>query len=494
MTEFEEFKLHIGDYGKELDLRFSIDDTEYTSENIVSLNPHYEGALYSSVMRQLDLELLGEYDFKGKTVKDIKFGVSAGNKYAYINKDDYIVKECEYDVANNTTKCECYDDMLSSMVPYDISPLYPITLGEFLQAICDRFSWTLGTAEFVNSAAELESEKFDSTYTFRDVLDQIAQAAAGIIAFKDKKLCVIYPQDSGEIIDESNLKSLTIGEKYGPVNSLVLARTPQEDNIYRQDSESVEANGLTEVKIENNQIIDNNREAFIDNIFNQINGTEFYLYELESFGIGYLDLGDIFTLQREDGTEYQTLMLIDDLQITQGLNEKSSFVYPEETTETDYSAASKSDRLLNQTILKVNKQEQTISALASRTEKAEDGLESLTKSVEAVITPEEVEVKIKEAIGEMPETDSVTTSTGFTFNKDGLKISKDESDMSTLIDEDGMDVSCGDEKVLTADSTGVNALNLTSRQYLTVGKNSRFEDYDNGTDSQRTGCFFIGGG
>lgn len=51
-----------------------------------------------------------------------------------------------------------------------------------------------------------------------------------------------------------------------------------------------------------------------------------------------------------------------------------------------------------------------------------------------------------------------------------------------------MSVMKGAQEVLTADNAGVNAINLTSRQYLIVGDNSRFENYG----SNRTGCFYIG--
>ena len=48
-----------------------------------------------------------------------------------------------------------------------------------------------------------------------------------------------------------------------------------------------------------------------------------------------------------------------------------------------------------------------------------------------------------------------------------------------------------EDAVLTADADGVNAMNLTARQYLIVGDYCRFETYDNGTDSNRTACFQI---
>lgn len=480
-------------YGKELETELIIDGTTYTAKDVVSVNPHYNGALYSSVMKEFDLEILGNRQLKGQTISSLKIGVRVGSgKYDYIDLGSYIVKESEYDVATKSTKCECYDKMLMAMIPYDITFEYPLTVGAYLQGICDRFDWELATPTFCNSDVEIEEEKFDNSYTFRDVLDQIGQVSGGTIAFKsDGKLYVIYPTESGETIDESNLKSLKIGEKYGPVNSLVLARTPQEDNIYAQDTESIDVNGLCEVKIENNQIMDSHREDFIHNLLNQIKGTTYYLYDLESYGIGYLNLGDIFTIQAENGTEYKTMMLNDDLQVTQGMTEKTSLAKPEET-ETDYKAASKTERLLNQTMLKVDKQDGKIEALVTRVETVEgyDGrLQEVEKSVNQIVTAEYVETLVSEKVSGI---DEVKTTIG-RFDKDGLKISKSDSDTTTLIDDDGVDVSANGEKVLVADSTGVNALNLTSRQYLIVGTNSRFENYDNGTDSRRTGCFFIGG-
>ena len=486
-------------YGKELETTVTINGTTFTAEDVVSVNPHYNGALYSSVMKELDIELMGEHSLKGQTITSLKIGVRAGESaYDYIELGSYIVKETEFDVATKSTKCECYDKMLEAMTPYVTTVEYPTTVGAFLRGICDHFEWELATARFTNSTVAIEEEKFDDSYTFRDVLDQIAQVAGGLICFKsDGKLYVTYPTESGETIDESNLKSLKIGEKYGPVNSLVLARTPQEDNIYAQDTESIDANGLCEVKIENNQIMDSHRGDFINNLFTKIKGTTYQLYELESYGIGYLNLGDVFTIQTENGTKYSTIMLDNDLQVTQGMSEKSTLAKPNETV-TDYAAASKTDRLINQTLLKVDKQENKISALVTAAENLngamegyDDRFDKLEKSVEQTITADSVETLIKETVSN--STTEVTTTTGYKFDKDGLRISKSSSDISTVIDEDGMDVSNGTEKVLVADSSGVNALNLTARQYLIIGTNSRFEDYNDDAGGQRTGCFFIGG-
>lgn len=93
------------------------------------------------------------------------------------------------------------------------------------------------------------------------------------------------------------------------------------------------------------------------------------------------------------------------------------------------------------------------------------------------------------------EADKVKTSMGYTFNNDGLKIHRENHEMTNLIDHEGMQIMRGDEEVLDVSSEGIDALNLTARQYLMVGNNARFEDYSNENENEknRTACFYIGG-
>lgn len=88
--------------------------------------------------------------------------------------------------------------------------------------------------------------------------------------------------------------------------------------------------------------------------------------------------------------------------------------------------------------------------------------------------------------------DRVETKTGYTFDKDGLFITKSDEEMSNFIDNTGMYVQRHNEDILIANNKGVVATNLHANTYLIVGEGdgrSRFEDY--GTD--RTGCYWIGG-
>ena len=57
-----------------------------------------------------------------------------------------------------------------------------------------------------------------------------------------------------------------------------------------------------------------------------------------------------------------------------------------------------------------------------------------------------------------------------------------------LITNDGMYVYRGQEELLKVNNVGVNALNITTRQYLVVGEHARFEQL-----GDRTACFYTGG-
>ena len=112
--------------------------------------------------------------------------------------------------------------------------------------------------------------------------------------------------------------------------------------------------------------------------------------------------------------------------------------------------------------------------------------DELAKEVSTKVTASDITVAIEEERRKGAE--KVTTSTGFTFDSNGLTITKSDSEISTNIDEDGLSVYRYNEEVLTANNSGVQAKNLHATTYLIVGKNTYFADY--GTD--RAGCFLTG--
>lgn len=92
----------------------------------------------------------------------------------------------------------------------------------------------------------------------------------------------------------------------------------------------------------------------------------------------------------------------------------------------------------------------------------------------------------------------VKTETGYTFDKEGLRIEKTGAETKSKLNETGLEIQdatgSNDEILLKAgydNETGetiVKSKNMTVEKYLTIGKNSRIEDFENGT-----AVFFVGG-
>lgn len=86
----------------------------------------------------------------------------------------------------------------------------------------------------------------------------------------------------------------------------------------------------------------------------------------------------------------------------------------------------------------------------------------------------------------------VKTKTGYTFDEEGLKITKAGQQMENLLDNTGMYVKRSGQVILQANSQGVAATDVTVRNYLVIGDYARLEDYSDGADFQRTACFYLG--
>lgn len=128
-----------------------------------------------------------------------------------------------------------------------------------------------------------------------------------------------------------------------------------------------------------------------------------------------------------------------------------------------------------------------VTEVTERVKGVEGILETAEKNGILDLTAENLSIKFTEKLN---NADGIhITGKNFDFNKKGLTIANEGFSMQNLLDEEGMEVTRDGEGILSATKDGVNAIDLTARQYLIVGKNARFEDYGTG----RTACFWIGG-
>lgn len=487
-THSQDFKNTIKKLGRQLDSKITYTlngvNVELGKEQLNSITPTYQGALLKSVMKQLDID--SNVYIPEKTILNYQFGVKVNGEYEYINFGNYVVYKAEKQEDTNSYKLTCYDKMLYSMIDYEKMDItYPITIRDYIKAICDKLGITFANASdtFANYDKQIQNELYlDASgnslgYTFRDVLDELSQVTASCICINENdELEIRYIKDTNDTIDEEFLKDVNVnfGERYGAINTIVLSRSADSDNIYYP--ETLPENPF-EFKISDNQIMNfNDRSDYLPDIYNKLNGLEFYINDFSSTGICYYELLDRYNVKIGDNT-YHCIMLNDEINITQGLEENIYTEMPEET-ETDYTKADKTDRKINQTYLIVDKQNQTIESVVTSVDNIQDGIsgdDGLLQRVSAVenkqtatdYTINILSTNIDKTNGNVT---SVTTENGFKFNREGLNISSNEDEFNALHNTKGTYYRDGNTILtqFTKDNTIIKDLVLYGKYYYGV--------------------------
>ena len=184
----KEFEKEITLLGKQQVVQITYGDVVLTSEDINSATPSYEANLLKSVMKSLVLD--SNKDIPLRTEINFKYGLLVNGEYEYLDYGTYIVYSSERKEDTRSYEIKCYDKMLWSMKDYEkLDVTYPCTIVKFINTLCKKLGYTLGTTDFANKDRQLKDDVFDGiNYTFRDVLDQIAEATASTIYVKDSTL------------------------------------------------------------------------------------------------------------------------------------------------------------------------------------------------------------------------------------------------------------------------------------------------------------------
>ena len=217
----DNFKETIKSLGRMQDVRitYTLNNKQLIldGENINSITPNYEASLLKSVMKGLDLD--SNVDIPLGTEIKFEYGLLVNGVYEYLNYGNYIVYSSEKQEDTLSYKITCYDKMLYSMKDYEhVEVTYPITIYEYLKAVCNKIGLQMKETNFANMSRQLPSDLFNGLgYTYRDVLDQIAETTGGCICMTlDDKVEVRYINETNDTIDEEYINDVNVnfGEKY----------------------------------------------------------------------------------------------------------------------------------------------------------------------------------------------------------------------------------------------------------------------------------------
>lgn len=361
---------------------------------------------------------------------------------------------------------------------------------------------------------------FEGTETIREALDAVAEVTQTVYFItSERKICfrrLSLDGDANFTIDKE--KYFTLSSKTNKRLGTIVSATELGDNLSVSTTES----GSTQY-IRNNPFWDlrEDRATLLDNALAAVGGFTLNQFECDWHGNYLLEIGDKIALVTKDNSQTISYVLDDTIEYNGGISEKTKWSYEDNENETDInSAPSNLGDAIRQTYAKVDKANKEIEIVASQAEEnsnsiaaikvnvnsinatvqqqqqnLDDSIDSLNNDVAALnetvasarLESQQAILEFKQEI-EQDGIDKVTTSTGFTFNEEGMTVEKSGKEMKTTITEDGMTVYRSGESVLQANNEGVKAKNLHANTYLIIGNNSRFEDYK----YDRTGCFWIG--
>ena len=307
----------------------------------------FEGNLFKTIMKQIEITVKNAGELKDKNV-NFQYGLYINNNYEYVDLGDYYIKDIEDNKGKSELVVTGYDKMINFMKTFkqsDLQLTYPCTMLALIQKICEVCGVELYSANFFHANLQVDEDYFTAQeLTYRDVLEKVAVSTETTIFIKDNKLYLHRLADEPvEKLDASYLTDLTIKEKFGPVNALVLGRGNVEDNVESKDDTSISKNGRCEIRFDENEFVEYKREQVVDEMFEQIKGLEYYAFEGSDLGVMWLEPCDLIEVEDNEESTYKVIYLKANITINTGISSDIEADIPEETN-TEYKVTTKEEK------------------------------------------------------------------------------------------------------------------------------------------------------
>lgn len=443
---------------------------------------------------------------------EVEFGVGCEYMYPY---PLFRVEEAKRNENNNDISIIAYDPIYDcarhKVEELSLSSTY--TIKDFARACATLMGLPLNIDSAAESSFSIQyasGANFDGSETLREALNAVAEATQTIYFINHEWELTFKRLDiSGKpVLDINKSKYFTLENKTDRTLTSVCHATELGDNVSAGTT-----TGITQY-VRNNPFWELREDigTLVNNALAAVNGLTINQFSCSWRGDFSLEIGDKISITTKDNKLVYGYVLNDTIRYNGGLKEETHWNHTDHDAETASNPTTLGEALKN-TYAKVDKVNQRIDIVASKADEngsnisallvdtegirgsveavekkideTNGSVETLTQKVDLQLTPEAVEIQINKALEN--GIDKVETSTGFTFNEEGLTVSKSGQEMTTTITEDGMAVKRSGSEVLTANSAGVKAVDLEAVNYLIIG-NSRFEDYL----GSRTGCFWVG--
>ena len=367
---------------------FSIRQLKAKKQTIAKeLKYSFDGQLFKTIMKQIEITVKNANEIKEKDI-NFKYGLFINEEFEYIDLGNFFIKDIEDSKKKDEITVTGYDRMIRFMKNFKQSELqltYPCKMLKLVQRMCEVCGVELYSTDFYNADLDITEDFFTvQELTYRDVLEKIAQATLTTAFIKENKLNLYKVNDNAiEKIDKSYLTDLTIKEKFGPANVLVLGRGDVEDNVEEKDQDSIKQNGRCEIRFDENEFIEFQREKVIEGMFEQIKGLEYYSFEASDVGIMWLNPCACIELGDREDNLYKSYYLKANITINTGITSDIEAEIPE-TTETEYKVTTKEEKKTLKVERLAKKNEGLIQDLVQETTEHEEKLTEHEQTIDSI--------------------------------------------------------------------------------------------------------------
>lgn len=493
----------------------------------------------------------------------LEIGLKVNGKYEYVPIGKYIIDDLDENY-QQTCEITCLDYAVKFKPNIDISQFFNeegnIEAGALFEAICRYYGVEAGTYPDVNTHKLIAS--YDNKISGKSYISMLAENFGGNAKMGRDGKCYVVPlkPTSNIEIDVLSSKDFKVGDTYeisrvcydtgetkyqAGGNVITVNELPEftEDldinsyyylttdmKYYKYNLETSSWDITQEMKntlyIRTSNMFVNTQEQ-IDNIYNSVKGFKVQNITCENRGDLSLDAWDM--IKYTDGeNEYYTL---NDNEITFNGTSMGKVItnIPTGTkAETTNVILSTEDDKIRKIQTEINEIDNTIKTIIQETQQistensqglkeleeklgmVQGSLEDYAQESELITIKEELEkttsateevINITKEI-QVNGVSKVTTTTGYTFDDEGLTIEKTGAETKSTLNEVGLEVKdttgSTEESLLFAGydketgETIVKSKNMTVEKYLVVGKYSRMEDFEP-SGVKATGMFWIGG-
>ena len=493
----------------------------------------------------------------------LEIGVEVNGEFIYIPIGHYLIDE----LAQNYQKtCEitCLDYAVKFKPNIDISVFLNeegyIYASDLFERLCGHFGVQAGTYPTTNNDKKIYF--YDSTLSGKNYISFLAELFGGNAKIDRDGKCNIVPlmnNNQAVEIDALTGKKFEVGEVYeisrvcydngklkleaggsvlsvdtlptdGIDESAYYYLTPEMKYYSYVNSNWIEATDLKNTLYLRQENLFITEEIDVSNVYEAVKGFKITNILCEHRGDLTLDSWD--TLKYVvDGVAYYTLNNNEVVFNGVFMSKVNTNIPAGKKTETTNIMRPSTEAAIKRVQTIVNEVEGNVTTIVTKTSKMEQQIKDTDAKIDN--TKAEIEGNLEEVYATKNEVINVTesvklyqdetkvlieatkkeitedgvkkldTTTGYTFDTEGLKINKENAKTSTLLDETGLDVrdatGATNESLLFAgydeDSgeTIVKSKNMTVEKYFVVGKYSRMEDFVDENDRIGTGMFWIGG-